>query len=96
MSPPKLELNDIPGMRITVMGLGLHGGGTATARFFSSLGADVLVTDLRSEEVLTDSVAALEGLPVRFRLGEHREEDFRRCDLVLKNPAVPPSSPLLA
>ena len=91
----RLRLSDIPGMKVTVMGLGLHGGGGATARFFSLLGARVLVTDLRGEEELKPSLEALEGLKIRYRLGEHRYEDFRDADLVVKNPAVPLSSPYL-
>ncbi len=91
-----LKLKDIPGLKVTIMGLGVHGGGIASARFFASLGAEVLVTDLRPPEVLADSVSALSGLPVTFRLGEHLERDFSHADLVIKNPAVPPSSPYLA
>jgi UDP-N-acetylmuramoylalanine--D-glutamate ligase len=91
----RLRLSDIPGMKVTVMGLGLHGGGGATARFFSLLGARVLVTDLRSEEELRPSLVALKDLKIRYRLGEHRREDFRDADLVVKNPAVPLSSPYL-
>lgn len=93
---PPLSLDDIPGLKVTVMGLGLHGGGLATARFFASLGADVLVTDLRREEQLSSSIESLGALPVRLVLGEHREEDFLSADLVIKNPAVPPDSPFLA
>jgi UDP-N-acetylmuramoylalanine--D-glutamate ligase len=78
------------------MGLGLHGGGIASARFFSRHGAQVTVTDLRSEEVLAPSLAALEGLPVRFVLGRHEMADFTGADLVVKNPAVPRTSPYLA
>jgi len=86
---------DIRGLNITVMGLGLHGGGAASARFFASRGARVTVTDLRSPEILAGSVESLGDLPLRFVLGEHRDEDFSGADLVIKNPAVPPSSPFL-
>lgn len=85
-----------PGARATVMGLGLFGGGLATARFLAKRGVDVLVTDLRNAEVLRESVAALEGVNVRFSLGGHREEDFKNTDVVVANPAVPPDSPWLA
>jgi UDP-N-acetylmuramoylalanine--D-glutamate ligase len=82
-------------MRVTVMGLGLHGGGLAAARFFVSHGAEVTVTDLRTEEALEASIRGLEGYPVRYVLGRHEEEDFRSCDMVIKNPGVPPDSPFL-
>ncbi len=78
------------------MGLGLHDGGLGVTRFLAEQGADVLVTDLRSAQVLAPTLEKLAGLPVRYRLGEHREEDFRQVDLVVRNPAVPRESPLLA
>lgn len=83
------------GARATVMGLGLFGGGVSTARFLASQGADVLVTDLRDAHTLRESVAALVNLPIRYRLGEHRAEDFKNTDLVVANPAVPPESEYL-
>ncbi|MFP4011120.1 MAG: UDP-N-acetylmuramoyl-L-alanine--D-glutamate ligase [Spirochaetaceae bacterium] len=84
------------GQAVTVMGLGLHGGGAAAARFFAGEGARVTVTDLRSESELADSIESLEGLPVRYVLGRHDEADFREADIVVKNPAVRRNSPYLA
>jgi UDP-N-acetylmuramoylalanine--D-glutamate ligase len=78
------------------MGLGLHGGGAASARFFASRGARVTVTDMKSESELDESLARLTDLPIRYVLGEHREEDFTEADLVIKNPAVPAHSRFLS
>jgi len=78
------------------MGLGLNGGGMASARFLAERGAVVTVTDMKDEVALTDSIAALEGLPIRFVLGRHEISDFSSADLVVKNPAVRPDSPFLA
>ncbi len=83
-------------MRVTVMGLGLHGGGAASAAFFSRHGAQVTVTDLRGEAELAESIEALSPYPLRYVLGRHDERDFREADIVIKNPAVPLSSPYLA
>ena len=77
------------------MGLGLHGGGVATARFLANSGCSVIVTDLQSEDVLAPSLAMLADLPIRFVLGTHEENDFRTADFVVKNPAVPIDAPLL-
>lgn len=77
------------------MGLGLHGGGLAAARFFAEAGAKVTVTDLRSAEILASSLAELKTWEIHYTLGEHREEDFIQADLVIKNPAVPKNSPFL-
>lgn len=78
------------------MGLGLNGGGLASARFLSRLGAEVTVTDLRDEKILAPSIKLLEGLPVRYVLGKHEMSDFERADIVIKNPAVKRDSPFLA
>ena len=77
------------------MGLGLNGGGLASARYFANHGAQVTVTDLRAEALLKDSIEKLSGLPVRYVLEKHEEQDFTGADLVIKNPAVPPSSRFL-
>ncbi len=82
-------------MKVTIMGLGLHGGGLASTLFFASRGADVTVTDLRSEEILAPVMEKLRNYPVSYVLGEHRIEDFENADIVVKNPAVPVSSPYL-
>ncbi|MBK9713701.1 MAG: UDP-N-acetylmuramoyl-L-alanine--D-glutamate ligase [Kouleothrix sp.] len=83
---------DLRGKRALVMGLGVHGGGLGVARFLVSQGASVTVTDMRGPEQLQPSLAALAGLPIRYVLGEHREDDFREADLVVRNPGVPRES----
>lgn len=76
------------GLRVTLMGLGLHGGGLRAAQYLHERGAVVTVTDLRSRETLTPTVKQLPP-DIRLVLGEHRAEDFHNADLVVKNPAVP-------
>ena len=77
------------------MGLGLHGGGIASARFLAAHGAELTITDLRDEETLRPSIEQLRDLPIRYVLGRHEMEDFSRADMVVKNPAVPRQSPYL-
>ena len=83
-------MSDIAGLTVTVMGLGLNGGGLASARFFAEHGAKaVIVTDMKTEQELAPSVAELRRYPnIRFALGGHRLEDFSAADLVIKNPGV--------
>jgi len=88
-------LDEIAGRRVTVMGLGLNGGGLASALFFAERGALVTVTDMKDEVALAQSVAALDGRGVRLVLGRHEEKDFSDADLVIKNPAVRPDNPYL-
>ncbi|MBU0706875.1 UDP-N-acetylmuramoyl-L-alanine--D-glutamate ligase [Patescibacteria group bacterium] len=81
--------------RVTVMGLGLHGGGVSVARFFVKQGAKVTVTDLRPKSVLKPSLAKLQGLKIEYVLGKHRPEDFIKADLIVQNPGVPSDSRFL-
>ncbi len=81
--------------RVTVMGLGLFGGGVGITKFLVSQGADVTVTDLKKAEELSQSLKLLDGLPIKFRLGKHIEEDFSNIDLLIVNPAVPNDSRFL-
>lgn len=76
--------------KITVMGIGLHGGGVGTVKFLVAQGAKVIATDLRTKEQLTASLEKLKGLKnVQYVLGHHRMEDFSTVDMVIKNPAAP-------
>jgi len=90
-----MELSHFKDKRITVMGVGLHGGGVGVIKFLVAQGARVLATDLKRKEDLKDSLEMLKDLPVEFILGEHRLEDFADTDMVIKNPGVPEDSKFL-
>ena len=84
-----MKLEDIKNLKVTIMGLGLHGGGLTSARFFARYGASVTVTDLKTENELKPSIEALKDIKnIRFVLGRHSIEDFEEADLVIKNPIV--------
>lgn len=89
-------MSELAGQRVVVMGLGVNGGGLGVTRFLVEQGATVLVTDLRSAEILAPTLQALDGLPVEYVLGEHRVADFERADIVIRNPGVPRESKFLA
>lgn len=95
MIPFTPEIPKLEGACVTVMGLGLFGGGVGVTRFLVRRGAKVVVTDTKKPEDLRESLAQIEGLPVELHLGGHRDEDFSKADLVIVNPAVPESSPWL-
>lgn len=85
------------GKKITVMGLGLLGRGVGDACYLAECGADLIVTDLKPREALADSVAQLKSFKnIQFVLGEHRLEDFRDRDMILKAAGVPLDSPYIA
>ncbi len=89
-------MQELRGRRALVMGLGVNAGGLGVTRFLVEAGAEVTVTDLRDERVLRPTLEQMQGLPVRYVLGEHHEEDFRRAELVIRNPGVPRESRFLA
>ncbi len=79
-------------MHVTVMGLGLFGGGIGAARYFAQRGHRVIATDLREKKVLAPALAQLEGLDIEFVLGQHSEHIFTDTDLVVVNPGVRPDN----
>ena len=87
-------LEDIRGKKVTVMGLGLNGGGEACVRFFLQHGACVTVTDMKTAEQLAPTINSIGTDPsldlsrLRYVLGEHKIEDFENADCVIKNPGV--------
>ncbi len=85
------------GKKITMLGLGLLGRGVGDAEFLALLGAEVLVTDKKTESELQESVDKLKKYPnITFRLGGHSIEDFTSCDMVIKAAGVPIESPEIA
>ena len=56
-------ISDIKDKKITIMGLGLNGGGEACVRFLQKAGAKLTVTDMKSEKVQNtlNSVSELAG-----------------------------------
>lgn len=78
------------GKKITLMGLGLLGRGVGDAKFLAECGAELIVTDLKSEEELASSLEQLASFSnITYRLGGHTLEDFRDRDFILKAAGVP-------
>lgn len=96
MSPPSAlpQPADLKGKSVLVLGLGSFGGGFGTARALARLGAKVTVSDLRRPNDLAEARAALEGLPIQWELGGHPDSLFTG-QLVVVNPAIPPSAKIL-
>ena len=84
------------GKKVTVMGLGLLGKRLGDIAFLAEMGAKVLVTDLKSAKELAPSIKKLkEYKNIKYVLGEHRMEDFKNCDFVLKGQGVALDSPYI-
>lgn len=86
---------ELSGAEVTVMGLGLFGGGAASARFAAQQGARVTVTDLRDATTLAPALKQLADLDLDFVLGQHRPADFEQTQLIIASPAVPPGNKFL-
>jgi UDP-N-acetylmuramoylalanine--D-glutamate ligase len=85
-----MKISDLKEKKITVMGLGLHGGGVGTVRFLCEAGANVIVTDLKSKEELSSSLEKIKHLKnVSYFFQQHRPENFTNTDMVVKSPPVP-------
>lgn len=84
-----MDINFFKGKKITVFGLGLHGGGVGVVKFLAGKGAKIIVTDIKSKEQLAPSLEKLKGLKnIEYVFGQHREEDFTQTDMVIKTPPV--------
>lgn len=97
---------------VTVMGLGRfkQGSGVGAAKWLMRHGAQIVITDLKSETELKESVDEImkwydtynqahpnHGIyPPVFVLGEHHEDDFTNVDLVMQNPGVARESEFVA
>ncbi len=93
---PMTDYSLLRGKRVTVMGLGLHGGALGTITWLHEQGAKITVTDLKTSEQLAASISKLKPFTdVQLVLGKHRDEDFSKADLVIRNPAVPKNSEYL-
>jgi UDP-N-acetylmuramoylalanine--D-glutamate ligase len=81
--------NFFKGKKITVMGLGLLGG-VGDILFLAESGADLIVTDLKTEKELKSSLEILKKFKnIKYTLGEHKLSDFKNRDLIIKAPSTP-------
>lgn len=106
-----LDLSSIQNFQdamVTVMGLGRfkQGSGVGAAKWLMRHGTQIVITDLKSEAELKESVEEITKwytqykkkytdrniYPPVFVLGEHHEDDFTNVDLVVQNPGVPRES----
>lgn len=88
-----MELKD---KKVLLMGLGILGGGVATAKWLHKKGAILTITDMKEEEHLEASLHALKDLPdIKYTIGRHDEKDFLENDIIVVNPDVPATSPFV-
>ncbi|MFH1236154.1 MAG: UDP-N-acetylmuramoyl-L-alanine--D-glutamate ligase [Parcubacteria group bacterium] len=83
------------GKKVLIFGLGLHGGGVSSARYFAKHGSTVRVTDVRPRLLLLSSIRRIKKGSVSYVLGRHRTRDIDWADVLVKNPGVSWSSPYM-
>ena len=67
------------GQKILMMGLGILGRGVNIAKFLVECGAELTITDLKTEEQLASSLKKLKKFPnIQYVLGRHDLADFFR------------------
>lgn len=93
------------GRKVTKQGFGVLGRGYGVVKFLLESGAQVLVTDTKSEEFFKEQIEELKKFcqentidfgKVSFRLGEHSLEDFENCDFLIQASGVPKDNMYLA
>lgn len=85
------------GKNILVWGLGLNDGGLSVVDFFLDQDVNLKVTDLKTESELKSALKKLgrKKEKIDFVLGEHRKEDFKWADIIIRSPAAKPGTELM-
>ncbi|MCU0678330.1 MAG: UDP-N-acetylmuramoyl-L-alanine--D-glutamate ligase [Candidatus Pacebacteria bacterium] len=84
------------GKRVTVMRIGLLGRGIGDAAYLAEAGAEVLVVDAASQEVMQPAVDQLSGYAnISWKFGPYDFTDFKDADLVLVGAGAPQDEPVL-
>ncbi len=83
--------------KVLIFGLGLNDGGLGITEFFLKEGAQVTITDGKTEEQLEPTLKKLKkyGGKITYHLGGHIKEDFLENDIIVRNPAIKPNNPWL-
>ena len=85
-----MTYQNLKGKKVLLVGLGILGGGVATARWLVKQKVKLTITDLKSSQQLKSSIQKLSPYKkqIKYVLGKHRFIDFKNNDLIIVNPAV--------
>lgn len=85
-----MKISELKNKKVTVMGIGLHGGSIQLIKWLLEQGAIVTATDIKNKEKLKSSIDEIGAHKnLKIVVGQHRPEDFEKAELVIKNPTVP-------
>ena len=82
-----MEFSELKGKKIAVIGLGKTG--VYLSRFLLKHGAEVLISDHKSEAELSSSLEEVQDLPIKFELEGHNPKSLIQQDYVILSPGVP-------
>ena len=72
---------------VLIFGLGILGGGAATANWLIKQGAKITITDLKNKNLLQDSLKKIKGKH-GLSLGGHKKSDIDANEIIVVNPDV--------
>ncbi len=73
--------------KVLVFGLGILGGGVATANWLVEQGAKITITDLKNRGQLQESLKKIKGKH-KLSLGGHKKSDIDANEIIVVNPDV--------
>lgn len=82
---------ELKNKKVLMVGLGILGGGVATAKWLLEQGAELTITDLKNQDYLKSSIEKLSDFEGKFKavFSEHRKSDFLENEIIVINPDVP-------
>lgn len=86
-------MDELVGKRMVILGLARQG--KALARFASSVGASVVVSDMRTRDQLQSALKEIEDLPIEIVLGHHPESLLDGADVLAISGGVPTGLPIV-
>jgi UDP-N-acetylmuramoylalanine--D-glutamate ligase len=89
---------ELQGKKVMIMGLGLNDGGFGAVKYaISEQASEIIITDLRTADILQETIDKINALPphtipIQYILGEQDTKNYIDIDILIKNPGIPDNS----
>ncbi|MGC8651052.1 MAG: UDP-N-acetylmuramoyl-L-alanine--D-glutamate ligase [Minisyncoccia bacterium] len=86
-----MKQSELKNQKVLLIGLGILKGGLSTALWLLKQKTQLTITDLKSQAALAPSIKPLKKhySQIKFVLGQNRQSDILKNDLIILNQAVP-------